>query len=167
MSEAVEARCNLKHHEQHERHERECATCGLHGEVCVGCTERFVGAEGCARRRRQLWRGGSLARRRGMAWQDGWRMRCGSDAPNSEYDGRGVPRVGTSVPRVAKLRVPCPQGTIGVPKLYTWYILSIMIRSMYFFSGRFCCTQHEGRIKLVSTARSGRHQEAGEAIYSG
>ena len=52
------------------------------------------------------------------------RMRCGSDAPNSEYDGRGVPRVGTSVPRVAKLRVPCPQGTIGVPKLYTWYILS-------------------------------------------
>ena len=63
MSEIVEARCNLKHHEQHERHERECATCGLHGEVCVGCTERFVGAEGCARRRRQLWRGGSLARR--------------------------------------------------------------------------------------------------------
>ena len=63
MSETVEARCNLKHHEQHERHERECATCGLHGEVCVGCTERFVGAEGCARRRRQLWRGGSLARR--------------------------------------------------------------------------------------------------------
>ena len=92
MSEIVEARCNLKHHEQHERHERECATCGLHGEVCVGCTERFVGAEGCARRRRQLWRGGSLARRRGMAWQDGWRMRCGSDAPNSEYDGLGVPR---------------------------------------------------------------------------
>ena len=27
MSETVEARCNLKHHEQHERHERECATC--------------------------------------------------------------------------------------------------------------------------------------------
>ena len=92
---------------------------------------------------------------------------CLLHPPNSEYDGRGVPRVGTSVPRVAKLRVPCPQGTIGVPKLYTWYILSIMIRSMYFFSGRFCCTQHEGRIKLVSTARSGRHQEAGEAIYSG
>ena len=103
-----------------------------------------------------------------MAWQDGWRMRCGSDAPNSVYDGLGVPRVGTSVPRVARLRVPCPQGTIGVQELYTWYILSIMIRI------RIVCTFLDDfvalsmrRIKLVSTARSGRHQEAGEAIYSG
>ena len=44
MSETVEARCNLKHHEQHERHERECA--GSSSPASMGSDLRTRGIRG-------------------------------------------------------------------------------------------------------------------------